>query len=91
MRLITRWFIPMPSYSFAIHNSTGGQVIDPEAAMLADDHEALDLALEVIQDLMCGDDPIQYAGWVTEITEGERIVGRVGFDPDLIGDQRKAG
>ena len=81
----------MPSYSFAIHNSTGCQIIDPEAAMLADDDEALDLALEVIQDLIRGDDPHQYAGWVIEITEGQRIVGRVGFEFDLIGNERKAG
>jgi hypothetical protein len=67
----------MLTYHFTLRND-GDRVDDLGFMGLADDGEALAFGKQVIQDLVHGDR--NYAGWIIEITEGERPVGNIPFE-----------
>jgi hypothetical protein len=61
-------------YHFAMHVDGAG-FEDLGFMSLAGDGDALAFGKQVILDLMHGDR--KYAGWIMDITEGERPVGRL--------------
>jgi hypothetical protein len=67
----------MHAYHFTLRND-GAQVDDLGFMGLADDDEALVFGKQVIRDLKGGDR--NYAGWIMDITEGERPVGNIPFE-----------
>jgi hypothetical protein len=67
----------MLAYHFTLRND-GAQVDDLGFMGLADDDEALVFGKQVIRDLKGGDR--NYAGWIMDITEGERPVGNIPFE-----------
>lgn len=70
----------MPVYSFAIHKTDGRLVETLGALPLVGDAESVAFAEGVIRDMTRAGGTAHYAGWIVNITEGERGVGSVPFD-----------
>jgi hypothetical protein len=73
----------MLNYRFAVHDSNGGSE-DLGGMTLVDDGEAIAFGKGMIRDLT-REDAEQYAGWIMDITEGERTVACIRIDAGRAG------